>query len=235
MLWRLISQTIYDLIGRIVPAAVVLSLVFVVLQLPTLRELPGTISWLKESTNTATGMLGVLAAYTVGVVMGQIYSVTLGKLFSGRDKTIENECLQKCLLEHNCTLEALGRKPLHIDLVHLPRTFVMHDHLRLVAPTEIPRLLKVRAERRMSEVIMLGAVVLSVFNAVFLVTQFSSYRLILEVILALTALGAWRSADRRLKNFTNGTMIMWLMHATGGPFPLPQGSRSDDKSSEATA
>lgn len=232
MPWRLIPQTIYDLIGRIVPAAVVIFLIFLVLRLPTFQELPGAISWLKENTNTAVVLFGIIAAYVVGVVLGQIYSVTLGKVFSGRDKVIEKKCLEKCLWEHNSVLKALGREPLQIDVGQLPRTFVMHDHLRLVAPTEIPRLLKVRAERRMSEVMVLGALASSVFNAVLLAVQFSSYRLVLEVILILSTLGAWRSADRRLKNFTNGTTIMWLMHATQGPFHLPQGSRSDEKSRE---
>lgn len=235
MPWQLIPQTIYDLIGQIVPAAVFLFLFYAVLQVPTLHELTGTITWLRENTNTAVVVFGVLAAYIVGVVLGQIYSVTLGRLFSGRDKVIEKECLKMCLLEHTCTLKALGRKPLQIDVAHLPRTFVMHDHLRLVAPTETPRLLKVRAERRMAEVMMLGAMASSVLNAILLVARFSSYRLILEVILVLVALGAWRSADRRLKNFTNGTTIMWLMHATQGPFPLPKGSRAVEKSSESNA
>jgi hypothetical protein len=94
----------------------------------------------------------------------------------------------------------------------------MHDHLRLVAPAEIPRLLKVRAERRMAEVIGLGAVLGALANAVLVVQQFSYYRLFLEVILLLTVVGAWRSSERRLENFTNGTTIMWLMHASKGPF-----------------
>ena len=109
----------------------------------------------------------------------------------------------------------------------------MHDHLRLVAPTEIPRLLKVRAEKRMSEVIILGAIASAAFNTALLTVQFSTYRLVFDAFLVLVILSSWRSAERRLKNFTNGTIIMWLMHATQGPFPLPQGNGLDEKSEKS--
>lgn len=234
MPWQIIPQTVYDLIGRIVPASVLLFLTFAVLRPLTLDQLVGTMSWLKETTTISVVVFSGVAAYIVGVVLGQIYSATLGKLLSGRDRAIEKKCIEQCLSEHNCTLEALGRKPIHIDVACLPRTFVMHDHLRLVASSEIPRLLKVRAERRMAQVMMLGAIVLTAVNLVHLVTQFSTYRMILAMILALMTIGTWRSSERRLQNVTNGTTIMWLMHATQGPFALPQTSRSTDKSPETT-
>ena len=148
MPWRIIPQTVYDLLGRIVPGTVVFFLVFVVLRTPTLHEMPVIFLWIKENTTSALMVFYVLAAYIVGVILGQIYSVTLGKLFSSHDKVIVKECLETCLSEHNRTLKALGYNPLEIGVEQLPRSFVMHDNLRLVAPTEIPRLLKVRAERR---------------------------------------------------------------------------------------
>jgi hypothetical protein len=235
MLWQLIPQTVYDLIGRIVPASVLLFLTFAVLRPLAFDELGGTISWLKETTSISVVVFSGIATYIVGVVLGQMYSVTLGKLLSGRDRAIEKACIEECLAEHNSTLEALGRKPKHIDVARLPRTFVMHDHLRLVASSEIPRLLKVRAERRMAQVMLLGAIVLTAVNLVLLLAHFSSYRMILTMILVLMAIGTWRSSERRLQNVTNGTTIMWLMHATQGPFALPQSNPSPDKSPETIA
>lgn len=235
MPWQLIPQTVYDLIGRIVPASVLVFLTFAVLRPLTLNELVGTMLWIRETTTISIVVFSGIATYIVGVVLGQIYSATLGKLLAGRDRAIERKCIKQCLSEHNCTLEALGREPIHIDVACLPRTFVMHDHLRLVASSEIPRLLKVRAERRMAQVMMFGAIVLTVVNLVFLVMQFSTYRMILGMILVLITIGTWRSSERRLQNVTNGTTIMWLMHATQGPFALPQISRSADTSPETTA
>ena len=227
MPWRLIPQTLYDLIGRILPASVVLLLVFVVVWLPTLQELPSVISRLNELATATSVTVAMIATYTVGVVLGQIYAVTFGKLLATQDSLIEARCRQECFGEHERTLEALGRERRKIDPTRLPRTFVMHDHLRLIAPTEIPRLLKVRAERRMAEVIALGAVISIVVNTVLLAMTYSTYRLVLEALLVLTVVGAWRSSIRRLKNFTNGTTIMWLMHATEGPFEVPRIQHSD--------
>jgi hypothetical protein len=238
MPWQIIPQTVYDLIGRIVPASVLLFLTFAVLRPTPLQEMVGTMSWLKETTTISVVIFSGVATYIVGVVLGQIYSATLGKLLSGRDRVIEKKCIEQCLSEHNSTLEALERQPIHIKVSSLPRTFVMHDHLRLVASSEIPRLLKVRAERRMAQVMMLGAIVLTAVNLVLLVTQFSTYRtyrMILAMTLVLMAIGTWRSSERRLQNVTNGTTIMWLMHATQGPFALPQSSRLTDKSPETTS
>ncbi len=233
MPWRLIPQTIYDLLGRILPGAVVLLLVFVVVRLPTMQDLPNVISELNRLATPAAITLAFIVAYTVGLVLGQVYAATIGKLLDHRDREIEKECRQRCVAEHVKTLEALGNKPHRVDPAHLPRTFVMHDHLRLVAPTEIPRLLKVRAERRMAEVITFGAILSATANTVLLAAGYSTYRLALEGALVLTALGAWRSGIRRLKNFTNGTTIMWLMHATQGPFHVPRIQLPDRDSDEA--
>lgn len=222
MPWQVIPQTVYDLIGRILPGSVVLLLAFLVIRLPSLQDLPSVVARLNELATPATVTLAVIATYTVGVVLGQIYAVTLGKLLARRDKRIENKCREDCFSEHELTLQALGQKPQPIDQTRLPRTFVMHDHMRLVSPNETARLLKVRAERRMSEVIALGSILSIIANTCLLIRDSSIYRLVLEAILVLTAIGAWRAGVRRLKNFTNGTTIMWLMHATQGPFEVPR-------------
>lgn len=230
MPWQLIPQTLYDIIGRILPAAVVLLLVFLVARLPTIQELPGIVAELNQGTTPITVTLAIIAVYTLGVVLGQTYAFTLGKLLARRDKTIENRCRQECFSEHELALAALGQTPQQIDVTRLPRTFVMHDHLRLISPSETSRLLKVRAEKRMAEVIALGAILSIGANTILLVTNYSTYRLVLEIALLLTAVGAWRAGVRRLKNFTNGTTIMWLMHATNGPFEIPRVQRSSPES-----
>ena len=232
MPWRIIPQTIYDLLGRIVPGAFVFFIIFIVTRAPNLQEIPEIFSWAKENTTPAVAIFCLLATYVIGVILGQIYSVTMGKIFSSQDKVIVKKCMETCLSEHNRTLKALGYNSLEIGVEDLPRIFVMNDNLRLVAPTEIPRLLKVRAERRMSEVMLLGAATAVTFNSYIMLTQSSNYRLVLEVILMLMAYGMWRSARRRLKNVTNGTTVMWLMHATERPFPLP-GSGKSEKSSNS--
>jgi hypothetical protein len=212
---------------------VVLLLVGVVVKLPNVQELPSVVAQLNDLATPLAITLTIIVAYTLGLVLGQVYGGTVGKLLEGRDRKIERECQQACFVEHMRTLDALGKKAPQIDGARLPRTFVMHDQLRLVAPTETPRLLKVRAERRMAEVIVLGTSLLAVANTAILAAGYSTYRLVLSAALLLTAVGAWRSAGRRLTNFTNGTTIMWLMHATRGPFPLPRLQHSDRDSNGA--
>jgi len=227
MPWQLIPQTVYDLIGRILPASVVLLLVFVVARLPSVQELPNIVAQINQGATAVTVTLAVIATYTAGVVLGQMYAFTFGKLLASRDRRIENRCRQECISEHELTLTALDQKPRHINVAQLPRTFVMHDHLRLLSPNETSRLLKVRAERRMAEVITLGAILSLFANTILVPISFSTYRFVLEVVLLVIAVGAWRAGVRRLKNFTNGTTIMWLMHATQGPFEIPRMHQSN--------
>ena len=118
--------------------------------------------------------------------------------------------------------------PLALKSTDLPRTFVMHDHLRLVAGAEAQRLLKLRSEKRLCHVVVLGFLVLGLFNLGYIFFQPNADRLVLELLLVVSVISCWQRALRLEKQFVNGTCIAWLSHASAKKLLSQTGLQTDD-------
>ena len=105
-----------------------------------------------------------------------------------------------------------------IEKKELPR-YIMLDYLRIYMPVEAVRLLKVKAEYRLSSVIVVGYSFLLIVNLLFMFLAFSYQGLEYEfyerlgfgsflfACILLSSIRAIKSFDR----FENGIVIAWLI------------------------
>ena len=87
-----------------------------------------------------TALIFLLFSYLIGFIMGQLWITSLGKATEKSEREVDRECRAQCLAEHNKLQVALSMSPLALNASDLPRTFAMHDHLRLIAGAEAQRL-----------------------------------------------------------------------------------------------
>lgn len=219
-MWGIIPQLFYDFIARIVPGFT--------LTLLTLIVIPGYSNIVRaERLNEVTYLsvcLGILVAYLVGLIMGQISEMTLKKLLKVRYKKIENERKVKCLNEFNKVRRLLGKPSITSRASNLPEVSIMHDHMRYFEPADAARLLKLRAERRLCEVFITGfAIIWLVYievlfiNISFLFISISFLYngsfvkgIILFLSLPLLSIIFWKLALRLHEHLTDGATTGWL-------------------------
>src|SRR5689334_931684 len=191
-MWNLIPQVFYDLLARVIPGAALITLTFIVLFGPkpfadfVLKSPEGD-----KLFSTSFLLLWGLGSYLTGFLLDRLWDMTLGRLASLRDTKTEAHCQQECLAEHNRVQKALKHPELDIVPGSLPRAFVMRDHLRQIAPEEVSRLNKVRAERRLCQVLLLGFFTLLVVNGVYLLIQLEVIRLVIEILLVVAIVACW--------------------------------------------
>lgn len=217
MNWTWIPQLFSDLLGRIVPGAAVIIVSYLVALGPTRGASNLTDATLYEKLFAlGPALIFLLGSYLVGFIVGQLWITLVGEraMIDEAEKKRDLECREACLAEHDTLQAALGMAPLALKPTDLPRTFVMHDHLRLVAGVEAQRLLKLRSERRLCHVIVLGFLALGLVNLGYIISQPSADRLVLELLLVLSVVSCWQRALRLEKQFVNGTCIAWLSHAS---------------------
>lgn len=168
-------------------------------------------------------LIFLLGSYLIGFIVGQLWITLFGKraVVAEAEKEASQECRDDCLAEHNRLQAALGLATLALKSTDLPRTFVMHDHLRLVAGAEAQRLLKLHSEKRLCHVIVFGFLVLGLVNLGYIFSQASADRLVLELLLIISVASCWQRTFRLEKQFVNGTCIAWLSHASAKKL-LPQ-------------
>jgi len=148
--------------------------------------------------------------------------VTVGRFVVQRLLRIQADCKEECLAAHNKALAALGKKPLSLKSADLPAAYVMHDHLRLAAPDQASRLLKLRAERRLCHVIILGFAALAVLRLVHINSASIASWIVAEAVLLVSVVSCWSRQLRLERYFTNGTCLVWLALASCGKI-LPGG------------
>lgn len=212
--WNLIPQVFYDFLARVIPGAVLIVVTILVIFSPaavadSMLNSPNS----SKLLDAGPLILWLLGSYIIGFLLGQFWHITLGRLAKKKYSHIEIKCKKECLAEHNRLQKALLHPQLAISVNALPRTSVMQEHLRHIVPADVARLLKVRAECRLCQVLFLGFSALSVINMVYCVSQWDIARVILEVLLIIAITTCWYGG-LRLHNFlTNGTIISWLIHA----------------------
>ncbi|AEB08000.1 hypothetical protein [Desulfobacca acetoxidans] len=224
-MWTLIPQLFYDFLARIVPGAILLLGLVLVIFGPS-----DTATFL--TTNQAVSLfspyhllLVILISYFTGLIAGRLFEVSIGLMNAKRYDLLEERCREECLAEHNKLLCLLNYPPLTINPADLPRDFVIRDHLRIILPTQVPRLLKIRAERRLCQVLMVGFILLFIMN-LFYYSNSPSERRLLAVFFALAFWVCWINEQRLHRYLLTGTLSLWLMQTSPGQSPLP---KSDEK------
>jgi len=210
-MWQIIPQVFYDLLARAVPGALLLFGAASVAAGPTAAarfvvQPPAGC----EPFGLGGVLLWALGSYATGIVIGQFWEYAFGWHTRRLQKRFEEEVRPKCLAEHNALQIALGKTPVSVKPSDLPRTFVMRDHLRYLAPAEGLRLLKVRAERRGAEVLLLGLGLLAATNGVWLALDRTAERLVLEIVLLAGVAAFFRMARRLRKMLITGTVVSFL-------------------------
>ncbi len=219
-MWNFIPQLFYDFLARIVPGAILIVtsafVIFGPIHVATFIFNPP-----ENYKLFAFGplLLWILGSYIIGFAFGQLWETTIGRLFKSKAHKLVQECQEECLEEHNRVLTSLCRPTLSISASDLPPTFVMRDHIRYVAPLDAVRLLKVRAERRLCHVLILGLSVLAILNVKYLLPPLQNDRIALEVFLVLAVILCCTRSRRQLKYLANGVSIGWFVHASSGNIP----------------
>ena len=223
-MWNLIPQLFYDFLGRIVPGATLILLAVLAIFSPST-----TVNFILNSPeanklfNFPMFLLFILVSYLIGFILSQLREIAVGKLLADKELRIEKECMQERLDEHNRVQQALGKHELIVDLAHLPRAFVMRNHIRQIDPSEAARLLKVRAERRLCQVLIIGLIILLLINlgiAYFHPEPKWPERFTLEFFFGVTALICWSRSRRLFRYFVNGSCVAWLIRASSGEIPV---------------
>jgi hypothetical protein len=159
--WTWIPQLFSDLLGRIIPGAALIVVSYLVAVGPSQAIVNLTDTALHEKAFAlGPALIFLLCSYLTGFVIGQLW-ITMGQLWqlwitllgkravvaNAEDDKTTQECRDECLAEHDKLQASLGMPKLALSSNDLPRTFVMHDHLRLVASAEAQRLLKLRSPK----------------------------------------------------------------------------------------
>ncbi|MBN2565172.1 MAG: hypothetical protein JXB46_05630 [Candidatus Eisenbacteria bacterium] len=216
-MWGWIPQAYYDLMARIVPGAILIfSSVF-------LRHGPGrgwryVVGILCEGDQTSPCRVAValLTAYLLGLVLSELGELVAGRVLRGMDWGAEQTVKAACLVEHNHSRQLLGDTPLEMTVDELPSVSLMNDQLRFVAPDEVSRILKLRAERRLCRVLVFGFAILAGANLLLFSGDLMFERLWIEGALLALALILWRQSMRLSQRSERGTCRAWLMSVSLG-------------------
>lgn len=212
-----IPQIFMDVLGRIVPGALVIMAGVIVV---TGFEHSADVLLGRDGSALSFQALVVFAlfSYFVGFTLGQVWNMTVGRFIAHRLETIQAECKEKCLLAHNKALVALGKEPLSLEATQLPSAFVLHDHLRLAAPDQASRLLKLRSECRLCHVIILGFSALAVLNLAYINFSSMTAGIVVEAVLLFSVVSCWSRQLRLEHYFTNGVFLVWFALASKNQF-----------------
>ena len=118
-----IPQVYYDFLARIVPgSAVVLGALY-------LRHGPSRginfafrVICEQEHSWVCRFGIGLLAAYLIGLILGELGEFLAGRVLRRRDSELEKGLMRECLDGHSRALEAVGREPVALQLDDLPDT-----------------------------------------------------------------------------------------------------------------
>ena len=213
-----IPQLFFDIIGRVIPGALIL-LAAGVVQSGQIASIKASIATDKGEVAWAGVLVSLLISYFLGFCLTQVWHGTLGRLARERNLKIEAECKAARLAEHNQTQKLLGQKPLPFAPEQLPELFVMHDHLRVALPREASRLLKLRSESRICHCVIIGFSILCVINLVLYVRQSTMDRLLAELCMATTVIALWFRMFNLQQYFADGVCDLWLALVSSGRMP----------------
>lgn len=214
--WDLVPQVFYDFIGRVMPGAVIMITGYLLVFGPDRAvKIVSRTSAKPSLLNLWSFLLLALAAYVVGIVMGQIWIITFGKIRSKSRKEAAQQCMKLGVTQYNKVKKALGKSELALNLTELPDFFIMLDHLRVCSSTESSRLLKLRAEKRLCQGLFVELGILSIVNIYFMYgfsEEFFTARVVLEIFMIITMFCCWTWMVRLERYFMTGTCLAWLFY-----------------------
>ncbi len=206
-----ISQLYFDFLARVVPGAAVLLGAFY------LKDGPARgVSFALRSLFNVEGAwvprvgVGLLAAYLIGLVMGELGELLAGRVLERRDGRFEAGFARECLEDHNRAMSILGHEPLVASLEDLPDMDVMSEQLTMADEYNGGRLLALRAERRLCLVLSFGFLLLFLMNLFAYMGDFVARRLALEALFVLSLLVLWRRSTRLHERVVRQTCLGWL-------------------------
>jgi len=227
MPWETIPQVFYDLIARIVPGAAVLFLAYCLFILPIAPDaLPA--QWMARIESPPIWLAFVLS-YLLGRLLAEIWDfgkrcleTRPGKIvggFVGRQvrkshvfdacKISDAESWSKRLEEYGILAETLRASSLPPSSeAKAPNLHLLHDHLRVYAPSDAFRMLKVRAEQRMLESLCVGLILVLLVDLVY--SRGNHWPA--ELALFLVVLLCWWGERRSGRLYLTGIHRAWLIH-----------------------
>ncbi|MCK4409426.1 MAG: hypothetical protein KAW67_05045 [Candidatus Eisenbacteria sp.] len=214
-----IPQVYYDFLARLVPGSAVIVGAFYLRHGPS-RGIGFVLRAMCDQDQSWVCRFGVglLAAYLIGLILGELGELLAGRALGRRDAELEKGFVRECLDDHSRALEAVGRAPVTLLPDDLPATDLMAEQLTIADHYSGSRLLALRAERRLCLVLAFGLFMLVVGNLLAYSADLVLKRLAVEGLLLLAMLVLWRRSTRLHERVVRKTCIGWLTKILSGGF-----------------
>jgi len=197
---EMVPQLSYDIIARFVPGTIVMFSWAVVTEGPTTQDELVKLVTIPEGTSGSSVLLFLSVAYVVSIVLygvWMLFDKLIEKLLPRLPKGIGDE-IEKRFRE----------KKLSQDL---PETLV-YDAIRVEKPAVGARILKLRAEARLAQVLIVGWMIALVLNLLPLIENCSMERRLFTVALVVGIVGACffrqRVKEKHVINLKNYRRIL---------------------------
>lgn len=212
-----IPQVYYDFLARIIPGSAVVLGAFYLRHGPQ-RGISFVFRVICEQEHSWVCRFGIglLAAYLIGLIVGELGELLAGRVLQRRDAELERGFIRECLDDHSRALQAVGREPLALQLEDLPDADLMAEQLTVVDHYSGSRLLALVAERRLCLVLAFGLFMLAVANLLGYAADLIHKRLIVEGVLLVGMLVLWRRSMRLQERVVRRTCIGWLTNVLSG-------------------
>ena len=216
MLLNLIPQVFYDFIARVIPGFVVIATWYLAILGP--NKAIDTITTISSKSSQSlfnfwSFSVVIVLSYMLGFVLDELRSLTFGRIKKKYLKRMRPEYIRRCIVEDGKIRKCFGKSALKIKSRDLPPFHAIHDHLRLRSQSEAYRLLKLRAEARLCDVLFTGLSPLPAINILFWHRDSQLLmldRIVLELVLIGAMIAFWRASDKLQQFYRTGTLRSWL-------------------------
>ena len=214
-----IPKVHYDFVARVIPGSAVILGAYYLKDGPS-RGVGFVLREMCEQDQSWVFRLGVglLAAYLIGLIIGELGELLAGRALERRDAELETGFMRECLDDHSRALKAVGRAPVTLLPDDLPDSDLMAEQLTVVDRYSGSRLLALLAERRLCLVLAFGFFMLAVGNLLLYSADLLHKRLAVEGLLLVGMLVLWRRSSRLHERLVRKTCIGWLTKILSGGF-----------------
>ncbi|MCK4766621.1 MAG: hypothetical protein KAW12_30795 [Candidatus Aminicenantes bacterium] len=191
-----IPQLFYDLIARVIPGAILLGLTFYILE-GSKKLVDGFKAGCSLSFSSILGIL--FLSYVVGTLLGGVWFLILdSKLFKSKGKNIED-----------IITDQIKTNKVYIDTNKLktPETSFIYEYIKIFNPPAGARIAKLKAERDMCGILIIGTVPLIIL-AIFVRSCLFLEPLIVLMIFLATGILLLKHLN---ECFVNSLSNVWLI------------------------
>lgn len=215
-----IPQVHYDFLARVIPGSAVIVGALYLRNGPS-RGINFVLREMCEQDHSWVCRFGVglLAAYLIGLIIGELGELLAGRALERRDAKLEVGLMRECLDDHGRALKAVGREPVAILSDDLPNTDLMAEQLTVVDRYSGSRLLALSAERRLCLVLAFGLFMLAIGNLFVYSVDLVHKRLAVEGLLFIGMVVLWRRSTRLHERLVRKTCIGWMTKILSDGFP----------------